>query len=200
MKKLAKYSLTGLAIGGLVLLPGLQTYAATTQSANTVINGNIGKTITITATPTLNINLDPTGASVTSTDSTTVTVNTNSTSGYNLTLSTSSAVTTLAKGSDVLNATGGTYASPTVLALNSWGYRIDGSGGFAAGPTTVLNSAASSTLTFAGVPALGSAQQIKSTSSTASNDVTTVWYGIRADSSKPSGTYTNTVVYTATVK
>ena len=149
MKKLAKYSLTGLAIGGLVLLPGLQTYAATTQSANTVINGNIGKTITITATPTLDINLDPTGTSVTSTGSTTVTVNTNSTLGYNLTLSTSSAVTTLAKGGDTLAATSGTYAVPAVLGLNTWGYRVDGLGTFGAGPTSVLNSVASSALNFA---------------------------------------------------
>jgi len=36
------------------------------------------------------------------------------------------------------------------------------------------------------------------TSGTASNAVTTVWYGVAANTTQPSGTYTNTVTYTAT--
>ncbi|MBW4062073.1 hypothetical protein HJC99_05875, partial [Candidatus Saccharibacteria bacterium] len=39
---------------------------------------------------------------------------------------------------------------------------------------------------------------LKTTSGTASNDTTTVWYGVAADTTQPSGTYTNSVTYTAT--
>ena len=84
--------------------------------------------------------------------------------------------------------------------MNEWGYRIDGALGFGAGPTSAITSQPSSSLTFAGVPLLGAPQEIKVTASGApSGDVTNVWYGIRADISKPSGTYTSTVTYTAII-
>lgn len=203
MKKLAKYSLTGLAIGGLVLLPGLQTYAATTQSANTIINGLIGSTITVSSTGTVSMNLSPGGSSVTSIGKDTVTVNSNDVDGYNLTLNVNSAtddkLNNASAGSSIV-ATSGTYASPAVLASNSWGYRVDGLGTFGAGPTAVVDSAASSALFFAKVPLSGAPQNIRSTTTTATNQTTDVYYGIQVDASKPNGTYTNTVVYTAAVK
>lgn len=203
MKKLAKYSLTGLAIGGLILLPGLQTYAATTQSANTIINGLIGSTITVSSTGTVSMNLSPTGSSVTSIGKDTVTVNSNDVDGYNLTLNVNSATDdklTNSAASSTIDSTSGTYAAPAVLALNSWGYRVDGLGTFGAGSTAVVDSVASSPLFFAKVPLSASPQNIRSTTTTATNSTTDVYYGIKVDASKPNGTYTNTVVYTATVK
>ena len=85
------------------------------------------------------------------------------------------------------------------MATNTWGYRVDSLGGFGSGPTSSQNSAAiSGSIKFAAVPATASPNTLKTTSGTASNDTTTVWYGVAADTSQPSGTYTDSVTYTAT--
>lgn len=39
---------------------------------------------------------------------------------------------------------------------------------------------------------------VKNTGSAASNDTTTVWYGVKSTASQPNGPYTDTVTYTAT--
>jgi hypothetical protein len=46
------------------------------------------------------------------------------------------------------------------------------------------------------MPASGSGVTIKATAATATNDTTTVWYGVKVDTSKPSGTYSDIVTYT----
>ncbi len=85
------------------------------------------------------------------------------------------------------------------MSVNTWGYRVDGIGGFGAGPTSAQSSAAiSGSIKFAAVPATGSPNTIKTTTGTASSDTTSVWYGIAANTTQPNGTYTNSVTYTAT--
>jgi hypothetical protein len=85
------------------------------------------------------------------------------------------------------------------MSANTWGYRVDGIGGFGAGLTSsASNAAISGTIKFAAVAASGSPDTLKTTSSTASNDTTTVWYGVATTTAQPSGTYTNSVTYTAT--
>ncbi len=198
MKKITKLTAVSTVALGLALLPLASSFAAD-ATANTVVNGHIGSSITISTSNTVDIYVTPTGSEARiSSAADTVTVNTNNATGYNLTLETQGADTNLVKGSDTIAATAGTLAAPTALDDNSWGYRVDGAGGFGAGPSSALNNVASTVLTFAGVPANGSAHTIKTTSTTATNDQTSVWYGMKADSTKPNGVYTNTVVYTAT--
>jgi hypothetical protein len=85
------------------------------------------------------------------------------------------------------------------MANNTWGYRVDGLGGFGAGPTTSANSAAvSGSIKFAGVAASGSPNTIKTTATTASGDTTTIWYGVATTTAQAAGTYTNSVTYTVT--
>lgn len=172
--------------------------SAATQSANTTINATIGSTISITSTSPVALAITPDANGQSSSASDTVTVNTNNASGYNLTLADSDATTTLANGGDSLTAHAGSQGTPTTLANNTWGYRVDGVGGFGAGPTSVQTNVDTLSLTWAGVPASGSPVTLKTTASTATNDTTTVWYGAKADTSKPNGTYTGTVTYTAT--
>jgi hypothetical protein len=126
-----------------------------------------------------------------------VTISTGADTGYTLTLASSGAGTSLTSGGDTVAASGGSPASPTVLAANTWGYRIDGLSGFGAGPTTPVSNAPSSSLTFAGVPANGSPQTIRTTSDVAAAEITNVWYGLRANLSLPPGTYTGSITYTA---
>lgn len=200
MKQLVKTSLVAgtslAAIVGLVLAPTFQASAASNTS-NTTINATVAPVITISSGATVAFTLTPTGAFAESNNSNTVTVSTNNSAGYDLTLADSDATLTLTNGANTIAASANTYAAPATLALNTWGYGIGGLGTFSASYTSQTD-VTTSTLKYAGISA--TAQNIKSTSSTASNDTTTVWYAAKVDTSKPTGVYTDTVTYTATTK
>ena len=104
----------------------------------------------------------------------------------------------MVSGANTIAASTGTQTTPVVQAANSWGYRVDSLGGFGVGPTSGQSSAAIGALKFAGLPASGSPNTLKTTATTASNDTTTVWYGVAANTSQPTGTYSDSVTYTAT--
>lgn len=156
--------------------------------------------ITITSSGTVAIGLQPTASGVVTIAGETITVTTGASTGYTLSLESDAALTTLAGTPDSIPASSGTIAVPIVLATNTWGYRVDTVGGFGAGPTSAVSNASSSPLTFAGITANGSPGIIKSTSVAAPSPgaTTDFWYGVKADTSIASGTYTRTVVYTAT--
>lgn len=191
--KLAAWALVAAAVATAPV-----TVSAASSSANTVINATVNSVISITTASPVAISLTPTVGGVVSSSSDTVTVNTNNTAGYTLTLADNDANTNLVSGGNNIAAHGGTQAAPTALANNTWGYRVDGVGGFGAGPYAQETNNGSSTSTWAGVPATGTPNTLKTTSSVATNDATTVWYGVRATSSQPNGVYTDTVTYTAT--
>lgn len=171
--------------------------AATTS---TTVNSAIGSVISVfTSSGTVNVNVTPTGSGAQTIASDTLTVSTNDALGYTLQISDSDTNTTLVSGGNNVPASSGTQASPVAQTVNTWGYRVDGLGGFGAGPTSSQNSAAvSGSIKFAGVPSSASPNTIKTTATTASNDTTTVWYGVAANTSQPSGTYSDTITYTAT--
>lgn len=174
---------------------------AATASSNTVINGTVGSTITVTSGATVAINTTATTASaVLSSASNSVQVTTNNATGYTLGLSIVSGApnTNLVSGSYTIAASTNTMAAPAVLADDTWGFRVDGQGGFGAGTTTAETNSTSSTTTWAGVT--DTAQTIKTTTTPAAADSTTVWYAMKVSPTKPSGTYTNTVTYTATTR
>ena len=156
--------------------------------------------ITITTTGSVSLSNTPTPSGSFTIDSDTVTVSSNSINGYTLQLANSSASEAgLVNGVNTIAAHGSTFGSPTTLATNTWGFRVDSAGGFGAGPTSTVANQPSSALTFAGVPLSAAPVQIKNyTAGSVSNDTTTVWYGIHVNNSLPSGTYTATVTYTAT--
>lgn len=198
MKKTNIYkALTGLTISAVLLSP-LGVFAAS-DSKNTTINANLGSTISMTTSGTVTLNVTPVSGGSQTSASDTVTVSTNNSTGYDLTLADSDANTNLVNGGNNIAAHAGTRTSPTVLANNRWGYRVDGIGGFSTGGAIESNVTTSS-ITYAGVPASGSPDNIKSTSSTASGETTTVWYAVKADPTNPNGTYADTVTYTATTK
>jgi hypothetical protein len=181
------------AIAGITMMP----LVASADTKSTTINANIGSTISLTTSGTVTLNVTPVTGGAQTSASDTVSVSSNNATGYTLTLADGDATTTLTKGSDTIAAHAGTQTTPTPLANNSWGYHVDSVGGFGTGGAAESN-VTSSTIKYAGVPASGSANTLKTTATTASNDTTTVWYGVKADTSKPNGTYTDTVTYTAT--
>ena len=197
-KKLKTLVISGAAVSlgaSSLLVPAAY---AVSQTANTVINANIGVTVSISTSGTVNLAITPTSGGSATSASDTVSVSTNDSAGYTLELSSSSAQVTLTNGGNSIAASSGTQTSPVTLANNTWGYRVDGVGGFGSGPTSAQTNQASLSGTWAGIPASGSPNTLKTTATTASGDTTTVWYGAKADTTKPNGTYTDTVTYTAT--
>lgn len=193
MKVLEAVLLSSLIVGTAPIVA-----SAASQTSSTTVNATVGSVISMSTSSTVAISLTPTAGGVVSSASDTVSVSTNNTAGYVLTLANSDATTNLVSGANTIGAHAGTQASPTALAANTWGYRVVNVGGFGASAYSAEANNGSSASTWAGVPASGSANTIKTTASTASNDTTTVWYGVKVNSTKANGTYTDTVTYTAT--
>jgi hypothetical protein len=190
----------GLILIAMLLMVFGTTAVVSAATASTTISSVISPVISLfTTSGTVNANVTPTGSGAQTIASDTVTVSTNDSSGYTLVLGETSSSTDLVSGSDTIPHSSGSQGTPVAMAVNTWGYRVDGVGGFGAGPTSGQSSAAiSGSIKFAAVPATGSPNTLKTTSGVAASDTTTVWYGVAANTSQPSGTYTNSVTYTAT--
>jgi len=198
MKITKKSQIALVAVMTFVGVVGLPTMAGA-ATTSTTINSAISSVISVfTSNGTVAANVTPTGGGAQTIASDTLTVSTNDTLGYTLQIADTDATTTLVSGGNTIPASAGSQASPIAQAVNTWGYRVDGVGGFGAGPTSGQNSAAIGSVTFAGMPASSSPNTIKTTSTTASNDTTTVWYGVAENTSQPTGTYSDSVTYTAT--
>lgn len=210
MKKVSKLRQSAI-IAAVVAVAGAPVAAsAVTMTEDTVVNVTIDSTVSLFTTGnsggngTVNMTVLPVTGGAQSSASDTVTVSTNNASGYNLTLADTDSDTNLVKGTDTIAAHNGTLAAPTALANNTWGYALPSSttgittpNGFDAA-YSALTSSTASTSKWAGVPATGAAQLLKTTSGVASSDTTTVWYSAKVDTTKPTGTYTDTVTYTVT--
>lgn len=191
----ALLTIVGIALVAAVYAP---LAMADTKTTSTTINANLGSVISLlSSSGTVNLAVAPTAAGAQTTASDTVTVSTNNALGYRLQLALTGAPSALASGGNSIPATSGTQAAPVALAANTWGYRVDGVGGFGAGPTSSQSSTALGSTTYAAVPATASPAQLKNTSTTATNDTTPVWYSVAVNTGTPSGTYTNSVTYTA---
>lgn len=193
-----------LAFVGLAILTAPAVRADTTDS--TVYgSGNYGScdfgscTITLTSGGSTTLNVAPTPSGKCTVQSDTASVLTDSTSGYSLTMTTSTTNNAMTSGSGSITASSGTAGSPVTLAANTWGYRVDGLAGFGVGPTSAQNNGSTPSVTFAGVPPSNLAgTQVASSNSPANPAVNaTVWYGLCANSSVPADTYSVTVTYTA---
>lgn len=186
-----------LALASLAFIAVPLTAVAQEDTTVSVAVTGVLSTFTTSGTVTLGA-LTPDATGRQSINNDTVTVGTNDADGYTLTLNDSDTTYTLASGGNSFANSSGTPASPAALSNNTWGWRVDALGGFGAGPTADTNNAAPSALTFAGIPANASPFTINSSAATGT-EVTEVWYSARANDTQPTGTYTNTVTYTATV-
>jgi hypothetical protein len=174
-------------------------YSAGTYGSCTYDTCSIG----LTSTPTVAVNVTPSGGGATcSVQSNSVTATTDSSTGYTVTVNNTDTNSILnGPNANTIASVGGTAASPVALTANTWGYRVDSVAGFGAGPTSVLSNGAIPVTTFAAIPSSASAGGvIKTTSSaTGSGVAESVWYGVCVNTSKPSGSYSDAVIYTALI-
>lgn len=192
-----KVLVASLAIVVAAVLASSDGLAANVEG-NTTITARVGSTISISSLGNVNISVTPSGGDARlSSARDIVTVSSNNSTGYNLNLEMFGSETSLLNGANAIAQGAGDLTTPLALTSNTWGYRVANAGGFGPGAAAETNVAAS-IYSWAGVPANGSPDQVKSTGSEADNDTTDIWYAIMADSNRPSGTYTGRVTYTAT--
>jgi hypothetical protein len=124
----------------------------------------------------VNLNLTSNGSQFTGSGSHTITVSSTDVIGYSLYAYASNGNTMTASGGATIPASANSTAGP--LAVNTWGYNIDGSGnylGMGTTPTLVKTAAGEYR----------------------SGDTTTVTYGVLTNSIQQPGSYSVSVVYTA---
>jgi hypothetical protein len=176
------------------------TAIVSASNATTTISSVISPIISLfTTSGTVHLDIAPSGTGLQTIASDTVTVSTNDSGGYTLTLADTDATNTMVSGSNTIPASAGTQTTPVAQVVNTWGYAVAGVGGFnSTGYAAGSNQAINGTQKFAGVPVSGSPNTLKTTSGTAADDTTTVWYAIAVNTTQPTGIYTDGVTYTAT--
>lgn len=201
MKKILGKSVALAVVGAVSYGAFLVAPSVSAEASDTTINSTIGSVLSVfsVSPATVDVSVTPTSAGAQSIASNAVTVSTNG-PGYTLQINNKDNNTSLVSGSNNITAASGSQTTPAALTAGTWGYRVDGVGGFGAGPTNAVSNGALSTLTFAGVPASGAPNTIRNTSAAATNEVTTFWYSVAANTSQPSGVYTDIVTYTALAK
>ena len=185
-----------------ISLPSLvAAYSSGDYGSSTYGSCQFGQTcsVTISSLGSLSLNVTPTLSGSCTIASDTVSVLTDDSNGYTLTLNDSTTNTALVNGSSSINATTGTFASPAALVANSWGYRVDSLGSFGSGPTTAQSNAPINGTTFATIEASNASPDTLADTSIVADPavVTTVWYGVCANSSANSGAYSSQIIYTA---
>lgn len=139
---------------------------------------------------------NPVGGSVFSSAQQNLRINSNLPAGLEVRLSTVAADNRLiGAGNQAIDATSGTANAPTDMALDGWGYRVNG-GAFGQN-TAVETNQPSSNFSWAKVPAKGGHDVIFTTLSPAQDVNIPVFYGFRISLNKPAGVYKTTVVYEA---
>jgi hypothetical protein len=197
-----------------MMAPIFASSLASANTASTTLSSVVSANITaFTTNGTVNVNTSSASGIKQTVNTDTVTISTNDTAGYTLKLedgnNSDALCTSPGAGCTGIPATSGTFATPIIMSVaNVWGYHIDdgtttwcstaSNCGATFGTSLSSNQATSATLKFAKVPVAASPDTLKTTASTASSDTTNIWYGVNIDPTQASGTYTDSVTYTAT--
>lgn len=131
--------------------------------------------LSISTSGPIALTVTPTSSGVLASASGTVTVVSTDVVGYRLYIRSVSS-TDMTNGATTIPASAN--GSPSSLAVNTWGYNLDGSSNYVGATLSdVLIRSATQPYT--------------------SGDVTTVTYGVRVDNTKRSGSYSTSILYTA---
>lgn len=200
-----KRKLAGIFGGAAVLFSTLTAPAfATTYGTGTYgacnYNTGTGCSISVSTDGPVSLSVTPDSIGRCTVRSNVVTVTTGNPTGYTLTLENLSSDSWLSGSGGAIGSTGATSASPQPLPTNTWGYRVDGAGGFGGGPTAASTSVpVPLSQTYARVPNSTQPPDViaASPASASSGAATSVWYGVCANAGVRSGSYSATLLYTA---
>jgi hypothetical protein len=197
-----------------MVAPIFASSLASADTNTTTISSIVSPNITaFTTSGTVNVNVSSAAGVKQTINTDVVTISTNDTGGYTLTLqdgnNSNALCTAPGAGCTGIPATSATTAAPALMSTaNIWGFHKDdgtttwcstaSNCGSTFGTSLSSNQTASGTLKFAAVPVSGSPYTLKTTAATASSDVTDIWYAVNVDPTQASGTYTDSVTYTAT--
>jgi hypothetical protein len=132
--------------------------------------------LTISTSGNVALSLTPSDSGTLASASGTVTVISTDVVGYRLYARSSSSTNMMEDAGATIPASAN--GSPAALAVNTWGYNLDGSSNYIG-------------MTLSDVLIRSATQPYTS------GDITTVTYGVRIDNSTAAGNYTNSVIYTA---
>lgn len=166
--------LGGLFLGSFPELAGASPYGRGSYNEN-VPYGSLTD-LTINTSGDITVPVVPSMGGTLNTASGTVTVTSTDVIGYDLYVR-AATTTNLTKGGDTIPASAN--GSPGTLSTNTWGYNATGS-----------------TTNFVGMTMTDTLIHSLSGPSTA-GDVTSVTYGVKVDTTQPSGNYSTVVTYTA---
>jgi uncharacterized protein (TIGR02145 family) len=168
--------------------------------------------MTTAPTDTLSIPLVPSASGVYSTRKLSINVATNNPTGYTMTMSAGDSGNALtnptASTNNTLPAASGSVSSPSAIGLNTWGYAApktqtnstgllpNDTSGFGNTYAEYTSVATLSDL-YAGMPLVASPLTLKATAVSGNNDSTDLYFGVRADTTKPAGNYWGSIVLTA---
>lgn len=204
--------LFGLCAGLLFGLPAIGRASA----SDTRVSLDVEGVLSLTTTPvgTLAIPVSPSADGSITTRTLAVDVGTNNPGGFTLTMNADSAEVNLVHAVDssstITPPTSASLASPQALTANSWGFAAPKTQTNATGllPNDTNNfdntysvvtdaSAASYTNVFAPIPVLASPLILKQTEANAVSDSTSLVFGANVNQMKRSGSYQNTIVFSA---
>ena len=196
-----------------ITLPVKTAHADENESeseSETIINATVTRPadiIFLSVPETATLNLTPTLGGTMTVVSSDIDVGTSSSNGYRLYLEmtgndadSNSLINTTSNAEITSN---GTFARPAALSNGTWGYAISSSedviatpNGFDANYETMQNATPTNSK-FAAVPDSSSPAQKIAKSNEMGDDIITVYYGVRTGYETATGTYANTVLYTA---
>lgn len=199
VRKITRPLIVPLAVLLLVAIPAVPALAVTYGDGTYGSCQYNACSITITSDGSVSVNVVPTSSGACTIQNDTVSVLTDDSGGYLLQVANSNTNTGLINGSHTISSSSASQSSPSALTADSWGYRVDGVGGFGAGPTTSQSNTSLNSILFAQIPpSNGTPDTIANTSVPADPAVnTSVWYSVCANTSVVSGTYSTQVTYTA---
>ena len=184
------------------------------QDIGAVINAS-GYYLNLTNSSTVSMGITATAGGTVGITKDTINIKSNAPDGYDLYLSMDNKDTdgnrlykdANSTSSSYLSPTSGTFSAPAALDTNSWGFALSNTtlGLPAAGSafdTNYSTTGPADNALFAAVPLQGNEQLIQTiTTPDSTNGIDTdIYYGVKANTSLPSGSYKGTVTYTAIAK
>ena len=154
------------------------------KATDTTVTATIEPVLSMSLnTNAIDLNIIPSSAGTEEYGSVTLTVDTNNSTGYQLTMSSTSPNLIGNNTNSIPTISGATSSSPLALNVNTWGWYADSFGSF--------------NQTYISLPDTGNELLVRQTNTNGLADRTIAYFGAKLNLSTPADTYSNTITFTA---